>query len=529
MGTRKRARVSARRSKGGAPRTSTPRAARLDDSDSEMVDASMMEDASSIAVAEEEEGVASENATPAPVEEEEDETRVDEDDEEDAASSPPVIQPIPRRRRGPGRPPRNPRPEDLIADDDASDGTPRRRRGPGRPPGGGVKGGARGRPRGGQKPQADRVPIDKAGNMVDVINDEADLPEDDEGEQKVDKDGNLQGGRDYRVRVFNITGRENRLYMLSTEPARCTGFRDSYLFFNKHLGLFKIILSDEEKMDLIERDVMPHSYKGRSIGVVTARSVFREFGARIVVGGRKVIDDYYEGAARSRGDIEGEVADPNDRLPPAGEPYNKNQYVAWHGASQVYHTQPASSTMPTAKRIEAKRRTNVTVGNWQYEHANEAKKFNSSLTALRRANLAGVYDTHTNLMLYPKIMQPTHARWDPVPQSRSSTTNPSEPHLFPTVPASVYNKFLTTDTVFTSPAENAFGVPGPDGEACDLLIAPNGLSSVPDDVRDELPESCRRDFEVALAAEREWKSAWSGEQNDGMRGRLKIGYAGFPV
>lgn len=217
------------------------------------------------------------------------------------------------------------------------------------------------------------MPIDKAGNTVDVINDEADLPEDPQGEQKVDKNGNLLGGRDYRVRIFTIKGREERNYMLSTEPARCTGFRDSYLFFNKHLGLNKIILNDEEKMDLIERDVMPHSYKGRSIGVVTARSVFREFGARIVIGGKKVTDDYYEEAARERGDVEGELADPNDRLPPAGEPYNKNQYVAWHGASQVYHTQPTGTTIPSGKQMQGKRRMNVTVGNWQTEHAREAR------------------------------------------------------------------------------------------------------------------------------------------------------------
>ncbi|KAF2148195.1 hypothetical protein K461DRAFT_232760 [Myriangium duriaei CBS 260.36] len=497
-----------------------------------MVDASLAEDASSVAQEEEEEQP-SEAVTPAPAETEPEaepepqETQIEEDEEE-AASSPPVIQPIPRKRRGPGRPPRIPRPEDLLADEENSDGTPRRRRGPGRPATG-RQGGLRGRPRH-SKVQADRVAIDKAGNMVDVINDEADLPEDEAGEQKVDKDGNLQGDRDYRVRVFTIKGRENRLYMLSTEPARCTGFRDSYLFFNKHLGLFKIILNDEEKMDLIERDLMPHSYKGRSIGVVTARSVFREFGARIVIGGRRVIDDYHEAAARERGDVEGELADPNDRLPPAGEPYNKNQYVAWHGASQVYHTQPQGvTTMPVGKRIEGKRRTNVTVGNWQYEHANEAKKFNSSLTALRRANLAGVYDTHTNLMLYPKIMQPTHARWTPVPRpSTSSFVNGEEP-FFPTVPPKVYNNYLTTDTVFVSPAENAFGVPGPDGDACDLLMAPNGLSGVPADVRDELPEACRRDFDAAVAAERAWKDQWTGETGDGARGRLKIGYAGFPV
>lgn len=297
------------------------------------------------------------------------------DDDEAQESSPPVIQSIPRRRRGgPGRPPKHPRPEYTPdpGEDGSENGTPQKRR-RGRPAGSGWRGGFRGRPRGGPS-HVTRVPIDKEGNMMDVIDDEVALPEDPEGETKVDKNGHLQGGRDYRVRVFTILGRGERLYMLSTEPARCTGFRDSYLFFTKHLQLYKIIIDENEKKDLIARDLIPHSYKGRAIGVVTARSVFREFGARIVIGGKKVVDDYYAQAARDRGDIEGELADPHDRLPPHGEPYNKNQYVAWHGASQVYHTNAPSVPMPMGKPITGKRKNNVTAVNWQFEHAREARQ-----------------------------------------------------------------------------------------------------------------------------------------------------------
>lgn len=302
----------------------------------------------------------------------------DDDDDDDGdvpeeeASSPPVIQTIPRKR-GRGRPPRIPRPDftpEPGADDGTESGTPRRKRG--RPSGSGWRGGFRGRPKGGPS-HATRVPIDKEGNMMDVINDEVALPEDEEGETKIDKNGHLQGGRDYRVRVFTILGRGERLYMLSTEPARCIGFRDSYLFFTKHLHLFKIIIDENEKKDLISRDLLPHSYKGRAIGVVTARSVFREFGARIVIGGRKITDDYYVQAAKERGDIEGQLADPTDRLPGVGEAYNKNQYVAWHGASSVYHNNAPSVPLQPGKPAPGKRKTNITTGNWQFEHAREAR------------------------------------------------------------------------------------------------------------------------------------------------------------
>lgn len=210
--------------------------------------------------------------------------------------------------------------------------------------------------------------------MMDVVDDEVVLPEDPEGETKVDKNGNLLGGREYRVRTFTILGRGERQYMLSTEPARCIGFRDSYLFFQKHRLLYKIIIDDEAKRDLIEREIIPHSYKGRAIGVVTARSVFREFGAKIVIGGRKIIDDYNVKAARERGDVEGELAVPEDKLPPPGEPYNKNQYVAWHGASAVYHTGAPSVPLPNGKLVDPKKRkVTVTGDNWMIEHAREAR------------------------------------------------------------------------------------------------------------------------------------------------------------
>ncbi len=209
---------------------------------------------------------------------------------------------------------------------------------------------------------------------MDVIDDEVAIGEDPEGEKKVDKDGNLKGGRQYRVRTFTILGRGNRLYMLSTEPARCIGFRDSYLFFTKHKQLYKIIIDEPAKRDLIDRDIIPHSYKGRAIGVVTARSVFREFGSNIIIAGKKVIDDYHEQAARERGDVEGELAVPEDEIPKEGKSYNRNRYVAWHGASSVYHSGAPSVPLVNGKVVEGKKKKVVVTGvNWMFEHAREAR------------------------------------------------------------------------------------------------------------------------------------------------------------
>ncbi|KAJ9254787.1 hypothetical protein DTO207G8_3317 [Paecilomyces variotii] len=480
---------------------------------------------------------------------------------------------IPRKRRL-GRPPKN-RPPDWDVQNDSAEkpqihiSTPVKRR-RGRPA---ASGGRWARNRGGPS-HVTQVPIDKEGNMMDVIDDEVALPEDPEGETKVDKMGNLQGGREYRVRTFTILNRGERQYMLSTEPARCIGFRDSYLFFQKHKLLYKIIIDDDAKRDLIERDIIPHSYKGRAIGVVTARSVFREFGAKIIIGGRKVIDDYHAQAARDRGDVEGEIAVPEDKLPPPGEPYNKNQYVAWHGASSVYHSGAPSVPMPSGKIVDPKKRkVTVTGDNWMIEHAREASRFNSSILSARRENLEGTYDVHTNVMQYPKIMQPSHARWERLPPPDTKVTSKlmkgmstlrltngtsghespdnaeadeveepapketmSDPHsIFAPVPAAFSRHLAIHDIHYESAPYSNLGVPGPDGDVHDL--GSNGLISIADplhpefvgaDVLAELPPECKEALVDSATREWEWKSKWRSEAVDGARTRPLKSYAWFP-
>lgn len=282
---------------------------------------------------------------------------------------------------------------------------------------GGGRWATRGKARGGPS-HTSNVPLDPQGNPRIIENDEIVLPTNPKGETKVTPNGELLGGRQYRVRTFTVKDRGQRHYMLSTEPARCMGFRDSYLLFQKHKRLYKIIVTEEEKYDLIERQIIPHSYKGRAIGIVTARSVYREFGAKIVVGGRRIIDDYDEENTHSLGYREGELADPSDRLPPPGVPYNKNQYVAWHGASAVYHqynsAPPTRSSdthhglgshghsmmhhhgmmsLHSAKESYVKRKKIVvTDENWMLEHATATSEFNHDLLQRRKRtfNLANM-------------------------------------------------------------------------------------------------------------------------------------------
>ncbi|KAL9115485.1 MAG: hypothetical protein Q9227_000806 [Pyrenula ochraceoflavens] len=131
---------------------------------------------------------------------------------------------------------------------------------------------------------------------------------DEAGEKKVDQMGYLQGGRQYRCRTFTVPDRGSKLFMLATECARVLMYRDSYLLFNKNRSLHKIIATQPEKDHLIQHDFLPYSYRSRQIAIVTARSMFRQFGARVIEGGMRVRDDYWEGKAKKQGFTEEDPA-----------------------------------------------------------------------------------------------------------------------------------------------------------------------------------------------------------------------------
>lgn len=131
---------------------------------------------------------------------------------------------------------------------------------------------------------------------------------DPDGERKVSKDGYALENRKYKCRTFQVPNRGEKLFMLATECARVLGYRDSYLLFNKNRSLYKIIANQQEKDNLIHQEILPYSYRSRQIAIVTARSMFRQFGSRLIEGGRRVRDDYWEAKARKQGFTEEDAA-----------------------------------------------------------------------------------------------------------------------------------------------------------------------------------------------------------------------------
>lgn len=241
-------------------------------------------------------------------------------------------------------------------------------------------------------PRPDDIIYDDKGNEINVQNDEIVLDEEDpKGCEKVDALGHLQGDRKYRVKTFTLLGKGERLYMVSTEPARLVGFRDSYLLFKTHLTLFKKVCTHEEKMDLIDRHLIPTSYKGRSVNLVTARSIYREFGARMVVGGKKVIDDFWEQQAIDRGDVSGEYADPEEA--------STSNRAASYGAEN-YQNQITGSALINYQADPT----------WLYQVSKQTLDFNSTLTEQRnQVWLRGIKDPYSGFNFYPEGSQPKRA------------------------------------------------------------------------------------------------------------------------
>ncbi|KAG5932754.1 hypothetical protein E4U53_001198 [Claviceps sorghi] len=164
------------------------------------------------------------------------------------------------------------------------------------------------------------------------------------GEKKVMANGQLLGNRTYRCRTFLVPNRGDKLFMLATECARVLGYRDSYLLFNKNRSLFKIIASQTEKDDLVQQEILPFSYRSRQIAIVTARSMFRQFGSRVIENGRRVRDDYWETKARKQGFTEADLA--GDKRPGAAakarEAAEANNHFLMSGppAEIVYNDTP---------------------------------------------------------------------------------------------------------------------------------------------------------------------------------------------
>jgi chromatin structure-remodeling complex protein RSC7 len=175
-------------------------------------------------------------------------------------------------------------------------------------------------------------------------------------------------------------------------------------------------------------------------------------------------------------------------------------------------------------------------------------------------------------MQYPKIMQPSHVRWEQVPSAESATstklaeglstlnlangtpdsangndkengneedeamsTADTAPSILPPVPAVFTRRFAITDVHYETPESSTLGRPGPDGDIHDL--GSNGITSMVDhlhpefasaEVLAELPPECKEALVETAAREWAWKSKWRTETTDGSRAQILQSYSWHP-
>jgi chromatin structure-remodeling complex protein RSC7 len=116
--------------------------------------------------------------------------------------------------------------------------------------------------------------------------DELIIPEDEKGNTKVDADGRLQGGREYKLVTFTSASRSspNRVYALTIDAARACGYTDSLAFLRRCPQIVKLSCADDERQMLIDIGRITGNLKHRMVTMVAMRNVYKLMGARVVKG-----------------------------------------------------------------------------------------------------------------------------------------------------------------------------------------------------------------------------------------------------
>ena len=116
-------------------------------------------------------------------------------------------------------------------------------------------------------------------------------------------------------------------------------------------------------------------------------------------------------------------------------------------------------------------------------------------------------------------MQPTLARIEQVAPEDEGEAEGSV--KFPPVSSKLARNFLVTDTYYESPPAGAAPAAADKAHSADFLASFNGLSAVPDEIKNLLPPECRKPFETAALRDEEWRSRW-GTESDKMSRRNPV-------
>ncbi|EPQ31483.1 uncharacterized protein PFL1_00818 [Pseudozyma flocculosa PF-1] len=287
------------------------------------------------------------------------------------------------------------------------------------------------------------------GKVYRLEGDEVILDSDPDGDKKVDEKGRLQGGRQYKAYNFTSDLRDDpeRVYMLSIDAARAASYRDSLYFFRKNPMIIKITLKQGEKDKLIEDGRLSGQLKSRNVTMVAARNVYKLHGARFISGGKAVIDDYYEAAARASGVKEGKTVggmsvEEQERKKEADRERDRSRrrpdafsYATYDPQGEVVTTvfgdagqSPFVRAGNWVSRRALLQRSDVTEENWMLEMARSVRGMNSELAETRRERLVAFrhFDDglHASAAAAAVVDEPLDGEADPEDDEEAANDRP---------------------------------------------------------------------------------------------------------
>lgn len=227
------------------------------------------------------------------------------------------------------------------------------------------------------------------------------------GEMKNDQNGYLKGGRKYKMRTFHLPNRGEQLFMFAEDCAQMLGYRSSDALFNCNPGLQRLFLDPNEAERL---PIGPLSNpQPWSISIVTARSIFREFGSRAIINGQRVRDDYWELIQTGR---ESTADDDRGSIAYKGHPFvSTTDHLGHHSAMP----RPTTPRLPEEQYRSYKRTQLVASGISAAEIEDHVETAWRSLDSESRQQLTKTYETqmiqHRNQMdLYDQICRRESAK-----------------------------------------------------------------------------------------------------------------------
>ncbi|SCU77233.1 LAFA_0A00364g1_1 [Lachancea sp. 'fantastica'] len=128
------------------------------------------------------------------------------------------------------------------------------------------------------------------------------LQGDQQGESKIDRFGKLLGNRHFLFSSFCLSSRPRQVYVLLGDLLKCLGVSLSCeQFLQQHQQLLGVPASPEEVVALKQANLISGIESDQPSLFVTAKSVFMLFGARVILGGARLVDDYWEELAKEQG------------------------------------------------------------------------------------------------------------------------------------------------------------------------------------------------------------------------------------